>query len=132
MVFNDSAIHNNSSTSNLDSAFDTESPVDCFILHIIAYYLIGLFSLSFIFNVILIVVFYLNKDLRTPLNYFIIVIVMFNLFGTCTELPIVITSHLKCRFVILLISFSPHVLGLIKEVIRENPFLLKPHLKEIK
>ena len=77
--------------------YGVESPVECFNLNLIAIYCIVVVVLSLIFNSLLIVVFYVYKDLSSPLNPFIITLTIFNLVGTLIEFPFVIVSNFYCK-----------------------------------
>jgi hypothetical protein len=71
----------------------------CLKLNIVSLYCILLFVFVFIVNSLLLIVFYRNKKLRSPLNMFIIAITILNLFGAVLELPIVIVSNYFCEWV---------------------------------
>ena len=74
------------------------SPVECYKLNWISVYCFFLFISSFVFNVILLWVFYKYKELRTTLNMFVIALTALNLLATCSELPIVMMTNWYCRY----------------------------------
>ena len=83
--------------ANATTTFEfTQSPVECYKLRFVAIYCILLLTLSVSFNSMLVIVFVKYKELRTPLNTFIIAITVCNLCSSCVELPFVITSNLNC------------------------------------
>ena len=84
--------------SSLDEfGYFKESPIECYNLKIIAGYLLLLFLLGVAFNSILIVVFIRNKSLITPINLFVVALVVLNLIGCLTEIPVVMISNFNCR-----------------------------------
>ena len=85
--------------SSLDEAgYFKQSPIECYKLKIVAGLLVPLFLLGVAFNSILILVFIRNRSLITPLNLFIIALVVLNLVGCLFEFPIVIISNFNCRY----------------------------------
>ena len=80
-----------------ETFYGVSSPVECFKLNLIAIYCIVIFVLSLVFNSLLIIVFYIYKDLTSPLNPFIITLTIFNLAGTLIEFPFVIASNFYCK-----------------------------------
>lgn len=72
--------------------------VECYKLRIIGVYCCLLFIASTISNSLLLWAFVRYKELRTPLNIFIIALVFFNLFGTIVELPFIVVSNLSCKY----------------------------------
>jgi hypothetical protein len=77
--------------------FERPAPVECYKLTILGYGYSVVFVLSVILNALLLWLFYLYKELRTPLNHFIIAITSFHFFGSILEFPMVIKSNLYCR-----------------------------------
>lgn len=89
----------NNSTNRYIDKYSLESPVECYKLKLVGILCIFLFVFSAFFNSILLWTFIRNKSLRTSLNMFIIALTSFNLFGTLIELPFIIVSNLKCRWI---------------------------------
>ena len=88
-------------TSLNQTAFDQfgpQSPVPCYQLKLIGLYCTALFILSVAFNSILLITFCKHSELRSPLNTFIIALTALNLFGSVTELPVIILSNFYCRY----------------------------------
>lgn len=71
--------------------------VECYKLRIIGVFSIFLFILSLFFNMLLLIVFFSSKKLRTTNNIPILVLTFLNLIGSILEYPFVIISNLKCR-----------------------------------
>ena len=82
---------------NETNMFDRESPIECYKLNIIAVYCIILFLTCIIYNLLLLLIFYKHKKLRTNLNIFIIALTILNLFGAVSQFIFVIPSNLYCR-----------------------------------
>jgi hypothetical protein len=80
-----------------DDMFSLEPTVECFKLRTIGLYAVFLFVSGTFFNGLLLWIFLKNKDLRTPLNAFIIALTAFNLFGCLFELPFIIISNFYCK-----------------------------------
>ena len=59
-----------------------QSTIDCGTLKYFTIYSIFMFGGSFIFNALLLFAFIKNKELRTPVNMFIVAITVLNLFAT--------------------------------------------------
>nr|QVK45896.1 G protein-coupled receptor [Proales similis] len=78
--------------------YSRPSPVDCWKLNLVAVYCVVLFALSVTFNSLLLWIFFRYKELRSPVNTFIIAITILNLVGSMSEFPFVITSNLYCRW----------------------------------
>ncbi|RNA35867.1 melanopsin [Brachionus plicatilis] len=81
------------------SKFGQLSPIECYKLNIVSLFCIILFICSFSFNSILLWVFYMSKELRSPLNIIMIALTILNLTGTITELPTVIVTNYTCRWI---------------------------------
>jgi len=81
------------------SIFDRESPIECYKLNMIAVYCIILFLACIGYNLLLLLIFYKHKKLRTKLNIFIIALTILNLFGALTQFIFVIPSNLYCRWI---------------------------------
>ncbi len=88
---------NFSEVFNLDQKIDNESGVECYKLRTIGLYCVFLFISGTVFNSLLLWTFYRNKELRTPINMFIIALTIFNLFGCLFEMPFVIVSNFYCK-----------------------------------
>ncbi|CAF0751292.1 unnamed protein product [Brachionus calyciflorus] len=91
-------ISHNVSYENLNS-FGQVSPIECYKLNVLSFVCFIIFIFSLFFNTILLWVFFTNKELRSPLNIIIIALTFLNLFGTLTELPVVIITNYSCRWV---------------------------------
>ena len=48
-------------------------------------------------NSFLLSIFFVKRELRTPLNKFFIAIIVINLIGLVTEIPLVILSSFNCK-----------------------------------
>ena len=83
---------------NISDAYTRVSPVTCWKLNIIAVYCIFLFVSSILVNGTLLWIFFKVKELRTPINIFVIVFTVLSLIGSSVETPFVITSNFACRF----------------------------------
>lgn len=79
--------------------FNKKSPIECYKLRMIGFYCLTLFLVSFVFNYILLKIFYIYSELRTPSNVFFIVLTILNLIGTLFQLPIVILSNFYCQWI---------------------------------
>ena len=79
------------------SIWDMDPPTECFKLRILGVLSTLLFILSTTFNGVLLHAFIKHKQLRTPLNIYIIAISVLNLVSTIIELPFVIVSNLYCK-----------------------------------
>lgn len=79
--------------------FEQPITIDCSHLRYIGVYLCSLFLLAFISNLIVIVAFYKNRDLFTPVNTLIFSLIILNLLGSIMEIPIVAISAFKCKYV---------------------------------
>jgi hypothetical protein len=77
--------------------FDRPSPVECYKLEILGFCFTIVFIASVILNGLLLWVFYIHKELRTPINHFIIAITALHFYGAILEFPMVIASNFKCR-----------------------------------
>jgi hypothetical protein len=89
---------NFSKVFNVDPSVDTETGVECYKLKTIGLYCLFLFLSGTVFNGLLLWTFYRNKELRTPMNMFIIALTIFNLFGCLLEMPFVIVSNMYCKY----------------------------------
>lgn len=84
---------------NQSDKFNTSSPIDGSILNIIGFYLILCFILCVVLNSILLLIFIRYKELRIPLNFFIITISICNLFGSL-QFPFVIDSNFNHKYIL--------------------------------
>ena len=75
------------------------SPVNKHILTISVIYLILILFLSVILNTLLLVIYYTNKKIRTPLNQIIIIMTLFNLIGSI-QFPFLIDSFMLKKYTI--------------------------------
>lgn len=89
----------NNTTNRFIDEYSLESPVECYKLNLVGIFCLVLFLLSTFFNSTLLWTFIRQKSLRTSINVFILALTCFNLFGTVVELPFIIVSNLKCRWV---------------------------------
>lgn len=76
-----------------------QSPIACWKLNIAATFIVVMLFLSVSANSTLLWVFYSNKELRTPLNVFVIAMTTINLFGSISEFTFIIASNYACRWV---------------------------------
>ena len=74
------------------------SPTACWKLKWISGYCIILFSLSIILNASIVYAFYKVKELRTPVNMFVLVFTVLSLIASFSEAPFVIVSNYKCKY----------------------------------
>ncbi len=79
--------------------YDLESPVECYKLQILGVFCILLTLAGIVFNSILLYVCACKKDMRKSINSFMIAITVLNLFGCIFEMPFIIVSNFKCRYV---------------------------------
>ena len=79
--------------------YDVPATAKCWQLKITAGYIVCLFVTSVVANVLLLWVLLRRKEMRTPVNSFIIFFTMLSLFGTCSEFPLIVISMLKCRYI---------------------------------
>ncbi len=88
-------------TSNVTEAIDRFggiiSPIPCWKLNIAATFIVVMLFLSVSANTTLLFTFYKHKDLRTPLNVFVIAMTTINLFGSISEFTYIIVSNYACR-----------------------------------
>lgn len=71
----------------------------CKKLKYVSLYLLCLFVVSLLFNLVLLICFMKNKSLRSaPQNTFVIALCTLNLVGTLSELPPTMTSSFSCRW----------------------------------
>ena len=71
---------------------------------VIGYYMSGLSVTGILSNASLLWAFYKCKDLRTPMNAFIMALLMINLFASATEVPIVAINAFSCRYYVNIIG----------------------------
>jgi len=87
--------------TNITEIFDpfggVQSPIDCWKLSFIATFVVVMLFLSVSSNSTLLFAFYNYKELRTPLNMFVIAMTVINLFGSISEFTYIIVSNYSCR-----------------------------------
>lgn len=76
------------------------SPISSVVLNGIGFYLCALMVASSIVNAILFLILVFVKELKNPINSFVLAITCLNFFGTVVELPFVIGSNFASRFLI--------------------------------
>lgn len=86
-------------TDVVDPFSGIPSPVECWKLNIVGVFITIMLFLSVSANSTLLFAFYNNKDLRTPLNVFIIAMTTINLFGSISEFTFIIASSFSCSWV---------------------------------
>lgn len=86
-------------TELIDPFSGVQSPVECWKLNLIATFVVVMLFLSVSANSTLLWTFYNYKDLRTPLNVFVIAMTGINLFGSISEFTYIIASNYACRWV---------------------------------
>ena len=79
--------------------YDVPAAATCWHLQVLAGYVVILFFTSAITNILLLWVLLRRKEMRTPVNSFIIFFTILSLFGTCSEFPLITISMLKCKYV---------------------------------
>jgi hypothetical protein len=94
----------NLSNTELD-LYNRVSPVTCWKLNIISFVFVLLFTSSFFINSILLWIFLKEKQLRTPLNSFVITFTVLSLVGSIIQGPIVIASNFFCRYFLKISNF---------------------------
>lgn len=85
-------------TEVIDKFGGVQSPIDCWKLNIIATLVVVFLFLSVSANSTLLFTFWQNKELRTPLNLFIIAMTAVNLGGSLSEFTYIIVSNYSCRW----------------------------------
>ena len=73
------------------------SPTPCWQLRAVSYYCVIIFAGSLAVNGVLMMVFAKNKDLRTPVNMFVIWFTGLSFFASLTEPVFVVASNFNCR-----------------------------------
>jgi ABC-type multidrug transport system permease subunit len=73
------------------------SPVECYKVQIIGTVYVFIFIASLFANSYLLFVFYKNKQLRNPMNHFIIILAVLNFLTTLFHMPFVITNAFMCE-----------------------------------
>ncbi len=74
------------------------SNIKCYKLKFVALYLLLLMVASLSLNSFLLRTLMRSKKLRQPVNTFVIALIILNLIGSVTELPIAITNNYSCRY----------------------------------
>lgn len=80
-----------------DERYVSNATTKCSYLKVTAMYVITLFLVSIVTNIILLWVLLRRKEMRTPVNSFIIYFTFLSLYGTCSEFPMIAISMLQCR-----------------------------------
>lgn len=75
------------------------SPIPCFQTAIIGWYMCFILASTCMVNALLLVTLLGNKELRQPINTFVIAITFLNLIGSLVEFPFVIGSSFACKSV---------------------------------
>ena len=89
--------NNNITIDLLDNSNNNNNK--CFVLKLVNIYLFIIFVLSVLSNSFLLFIFLKNKNLRIPLNIFIIALTICNLFGALLEIPLVFISNMYCKWI---------------------------------
>lgn len=76
-----------------------ESPIDAWILFVVGWYMCFLMSAVVSVNGMLLVTFFGSRDLRQPINTFVICVTFLNFFGALIEFPFVIASNFAGKWV---------------------------------
>lgn len=74
-----------------------QSPANCTVLKFFTVYAILMFGCSLLFNSLLLFAFFKNKEVRSPVNMFILALTVCNLFATLSESQFIIPSTYACR-----------------------------------
>lgn len=75
------------------------SPINSTILHFVGWYMSFLLAFTFAINWSLLATFIGTKELRKPINTFVISITVLNLVGCILEFPFVVGSAFSCRWI---------------------------------
>ncbi len=81
----------------LNDIYSPNATTKCSYLKVAAIYVISLFTVSVVANVTLLWVLLKRREMRTPVNSFIIYFTFLSLYGTMSEFPMITISMLKCR-----------------------------------
>jgi hypothetical protein len=84
--------------SNLTSKSYYEIPINCKILNIVGIYYALLFIISNASNLAIILILLKYRNLLKHIYILIFALAVLSLFGTLTELPLIITTSFKCRY----------------------------------
>ncbi len=79
--------------------YDLDSPVECHKLQTLGVICIIMTLAGIFFNSILLYVCVTKKEMRKSINSFMIAITVLNLFGCICEMPFIIISNFKCRYI---------------------------------
>ena len=66
-------------------------------LKYISAYLLVLYITGVTFNLLLLRIFWANKDTRIPINVFVIALTIINFIGVLLEIPLLIISNFYCK-----------------------------------
>ena len=102
------------------------SPSSCYHLKMISYYCILIFTASLAVNGILMMVFFKNKELRTPVNMFVIWFTGLSFLASLTEPVFVVASNFNCRYYLNLINLTLNLRSIRWE--RDLWFIIKKSL----
>jgi len=81
----------------LNDIYSPNATTKCSYLKVTAIYVISLFTVSVVANVTLLWVLLKRREMRTPVNSFIIYFTILSLYGTTSEVPMIAISILNCR-----------------------------------
>ncbi len=84
-------------TEILDPFRGVPAAIECWKLNITGIFVVCLLFISLSTNSTLLWVFYKNKELRTPLNVFVIATTAINLFASIFEYTFIISSNFACK-----------------------------------
>ena len=91
-----------SSSGNINVTIDkyvVPAAAACWQLKVTSGYVFILFVTSIITNGLLMWVLLRRKEMRKPVNSFIIFFTILSLYGTCSEFPLITISMLKCKYI---------------------------------
>ena len=71
---------------------------ECFAIKLIGAYLVFVFIAGVSLNLLLLWIFFLKKELRTPLNKFISALALCDLIGCVSEIPLIVISCFSCKY----------------------------------
>jgi uncharacterized membrane-anchored protein YitT (DUF2179 family) len=100
----------NITTNNNETLFPIEnnstlSPIPCATLNIWSAYFCIVFLVSTSANLFILLSHGIRNDIQRPVNFFIYFLTLFNLAGSSLNLPFLIISHYKCKWVFLIVFF---------------------------
>ena len=86
------------SSLELTFTFESDSPIECLKLKLVAFVFILVFISSAYLNSSILWVFLKTKKLNVSINLFLFFLILYNLIGTLLEFPLVITNHFNCGY----------------------------------